>query len=79
MIKADGYESMITHVFRDEDQYLDSDAVFDVRSSLIANWRRREPGRAPDGTVMNKAFHTLEFNFVLNGSLLNQAWCPAVG
>jgi hydroxyquinol 1,2-dioxygenase len=31
MIKADGYETLITHVFRDGDQYLDSDAVFGVR------------------------------------------------
>ena len=66
MIKADGYETLITHVFRDGDQYLNSDAVFGVRSSLIASWRRHEPGQAPDGTVMDKAFHTLEFDFVLN-------------
>ena len=49
MIKAPGYETLITHVFRDGDQYLDSDAVFGVRQSLIADWeqagRRPLPGR----------------------------------
>jgi hypothetical protein len=38
MIEAPGYERLITHVFRDHDQYLDSDVVFGVRSSLVADW-----------------------------------------
>ena len=55
MIEAAGYERLITHVFRDHDTYLDSDVVFGVRSSLIADWVK-----LPDGS------HSLEFNFVLN-------------
>ena len=55
MIKADGYETLITHVFRDGDQYLDSDAVFGVRQSLVADWVKQ-----PDG------IHLLEFDFTLN-------------
>ena len=55
MIEAEGYERLITHVFRDQDQYLDSDVVFGVRSSLIAEWVK-----LPDGS------YSLEFNFVLN-------------
>lgn len=66
MITADGYEPLITHVFRSGDQYLDSDAVFGVRSSLVADWVRHEPGRAPDGTTLDAPFYTLNFDFVLN-------------
>lgn len=55
MIKADGYEPLITHVFRDGDQYLDSDVVFGVRQSLIADWVKQ-----PDGN------YRLDFDFVLN-------------
>lgn len=66
MIEAPGYERLITHVFRSGDQYLDSDAVFGVRSSLIADWTRHEAGLAPDGTKIDVAFSTLEFTFVLN-------------
>ncbi len=55
MIKAPGYESLITHVFRHDDQYLDSDAVFGVRQSLITDWIQQPNGE-----------YTLEFNFVLN-------------
>jgi hydroxyquinol 1,2-dioxygenase len=66
MIDAPGYERLITHVFRSGDQYLDSDAVFGVRSSLVADWRRHETGRAPDGTQIDTPYSTLDFTFVLN-------------
>jgi hydroxyquinol 1,2-dioxygenase len=55
MIEAPGYERLITHVFRDHDQYLDSDVVFGVRSTLIADWIKH-----PDGT------YSLDYDFVLN-------------
>jgi hydroxyquinol 1,2-dioxygenase len=66
MIDAPGYERLITHVFRSGDKYLDSDAVFGVRSSLIANWERHESGKAPDGSEQTSPFSTLDFTFVLN-------------
>jgi len=66
MIRAEGYETLVTHVFRDGDQYLDSDAVFGVRSSLIAQWVRHEPGPTPDGGASVQPFYTLDFDFVLN-------------
>jgi hydroxyquinol 1,2-dioxygenase len=55
MIHAEGYEPLVTHVFRRGDPWLDSDAVFGVRESLVADWQPQ-----PDGT------HLLEFDFVLN-------------
>jgi hydroxyquinol 1,2-dioxygenase len=55
MIAAQGFQTLITHVFRNGDQYLDSDAVFGVRQSLIAEWSEQA-----DGTYL------LDFNFVLN-------------
>ncbi len=55
MIQAPGYETLVTHVFRDGGPYLDSDAVFGVRQSLVADWVEQ-----PDGT------YTLDFDFVLN-------------
>lgn len=55
LIKAEGYETLITHVFRSDDPYLDSDAVFGVRQSLIADWTPQ-----PDGSYL------VEYDFVLN-------------
>lgn len=66
MITAPGFERLITHVFRDGDKYLDSDAVFGVRRSLIADWVEHPPGRTPDGGASEQPFYTLDFDFVLN-------------
>jgi hydroxyquinol 1,2-dioxygenase len=71
MIHADGHEPLITHIFRDSDPYLDSDAVFGVRSSLIADWIKHDPGKAPDGTHLDTPFHTLAVDFILNPEAAN--------
>jgi len=55
MIKAPGYETLITHVFRNGDPYLDSDAVFGVRESLVADWVQQADGS-----------WQVEYDFVLN-------------
>ncbi|MEO0003308.1 MAG: hypothetical protein RLZZ22_1000 [Pseudomonadota bacterium] len=55
LIKADGYETLITHVFRHGDGYLDADPVFGVRQSLIADWIPHADGST-----------SLDFDFVLN-------------
>jgi hydroxyquinol 1,2-dioxygenase len=55
MITAPGYETLITHVFRKGDRYLDSDAVFGVRQSLVADWVEQ-----PEGGWL------VEYDFVLN-------------
>jgi hydroxyquinol 1,2-dioxygenase len=68
MIVAKGYKRLITHVFRCDDKYLDSDAVFGVRSSLIAEWLKHPPGEAPDGTEAKAPFYTLDFKFVLDAA-----------
>ena len=65
-ISASGYERLATQVFRQGDPYLDADAVFGVRSSLVADWVRHEHGRTPDGQTSAVPFTTLDFAFVLN-------------
>lgn len=55
MVKAPGYETLVTHVFRRDSDYLDSDAVFGVRESLVTDWVRQ-----PDGSCV------LHYDFVLN-------------
>lgn len=65
MIAAPGYATLISHVFREGDPYLDSDPVFGVRSSLISEWQRHGPGIAPDGATIDVPFYTLHFDFIL--------------
>ena len=66
MITADGYERLVTHIFREGSEYLESDAVFGVRSSLISNWVKHENGLDPYGQQHDEPFFTLEFDFILN-------------
>ena len=65
MIRKDGFDPLVTHVFADGDQYLDSDAVFGVRSSCIGSYIRHEPGTAPDGSLVVSGFYTLDYTFRL--------------
>lgn len=66
MITAPGYERLVTHVFKEGGEYLDSDAVFGVRSSLISAWVRHENGVDPYGQQHDSTFFTLDFDFILN-------------
>ena len=47
------------------DPYLDSDAVFGVKSSLITGFERHEPGTALEGKQMDAPFYTMSYDFVL--------------
>ena len=41
MISAPGCKTLVTHVFRSGDEYLDSDAVFGVKQALIVDFEER--------------------------------------
>jgi hydroxyquinol 1,2-dioxygenase len=43
MVEADGYRTLVTHVFPRGDRYLDSDSVFGVRESLIVDVHQQIP------------------------------------
>jgi hydroxyquinol 1,2-dioxygenase len=64
-VTADGFQTLITHVFVEGDEYLDSDAVFGVRSHLIGPFEYHEPGEAPDGRTMDVPFWTMRYDLVL--------------
>ncbi len=64
-IQAPGYETLTTHVFRAGDPYLDSDAVFGVRSSLISDYVAHAAGTGPHAKDIDGPYHTLDFTFVL--------------
>jgi hydroxyquinol 1,2-dioxygenase len=65
MIHAAGYQTLITHLFKDLDPYLDSDVVFGVRSSLVGDYLEHAPGKGPDGSAIDTPFYTLDHTFVL--------------
>src|SRR6218665_3081095 len=63
---AKGLYDVQYEAFDERDPSLDSDAVFGVRSSLVADWVHHEGGPAPDGRMLDTPFSTLDFDFVLN-------------
>jgi hydroxyquinol 1,2-dioxygenase len=51
MIEAPGHRTLVTHLFDEDDPYLDSDAVFGVKSSLKVAYRER-----PADDALGRAF-----------------------
>jgi hydroxyquinol 1,2-dioxygenase len=41
--RADGYRTLVTHIFDDDSDYLDSDTVFAVKPSLARTFLQRDP------------------------------------
>ena len=60
-----GYQTVTTHLFVADSVYLDSDAVFGVRDSLIVKYDAHAPGRAPDGRELGETWHTAHYDFRL--------------
>ena len=48
IVAAPGFRPVTTHIFDAADQYLESDAVFGVRDSLIWEFRPAGPGDPAD-------------------------------
>ena len=64
-VSADGFASVITHIFRNGDTHLDDDVVFAVKDRLIVDFVEEKPGTAPNGERMTTPYLTATFDFVL--------------
>ncbi|AIO31765.1 dioxygenase family protein [Burkholderia cenocepacia] len=68
MIEAPGFGRLVTHLFAEGDEYLDSDVVFGVKASLIRPFKEMHGGSAPDGTSMDGCWYELCHDFVLENT-----------
>ena len=67
MAAAPGYTTLVTHVFVQGDKYLDSDAVFGVKDSLIDAFPAQPPTQAPpDGRNLKGTWRRLNYEFRLS-------------
>jgi catechol 1,2-dioxygenase len=66
VVTADGYDPVTTHIFDRTDPYLESDAVFAVKDSLICDFARHE-SPTPEATTLGISgpVYTTVFDFVL--------------
>jgi catechol 1,2-dioxygenase len=68
IVSAPGYQSVATHIFDSQSKYLDSDAVFAVKDSLVREFERHEPGgpaAPPDGVPAGQPWYSLDQDFRL--------------
>ncbi|HYP81590.1 MAG TPA: intradiol ring-cleavage dioxygenase [Steroidobacteraceae bacterium] len=65
IVSAPGHHAITTHLFAAGSEYIDSDAVFGVKDSLVTAFRKHPAGKAPDGTTRNVPFYTVDYDFRL--------------
>lgn len=66
MVKALGYRTLVTHIFVAGDEYIDADATFGVKDSLIKEWVKKEDVAIAQQYNMQNPFYEVEFDFVLD-------------
>ncbi|MEA3193587.1 MAG: hydroxyquinol 1,2-dioxygenase [Betaproteobacteria bacterium] len=66
IVSAPGYQQVITHVFVEGDPYLDGDAVFAVKNSLVAKYKKVNNAAEAKKLGMPNPFFKLEFDFQLS-------------
>jgi hydroxyquinol 1,2-dioxygenase len=64
-VDAPGHRTLITHIFIAGDEYLDRDAVFGVKDSLVVEFAEHGPGTAPDGRELAGPWSSVDFDIVL--------------
>jgi hydroxyquinol 1,2-dioxygenase len=69
IISADGHQPLTTHLFAKGDPYLDSDAVFGTKDSLIVDFVRRDSTEEAAKHVVQAPFYTVEYDFVLTPTI----------
>jgi hydroxyquinol 1,2-dioxygenase len=64
-VEAPGYRTLITHIFVAGGPYLDRDAVFGVKDSLIVEFAEHPAGPGPDGRPLDGPWTSVNFDIVL--------------
>jgi hydroxyquinol 1,2-dioxygenase len=64
-VSARGFEPLITHLFKKDAKYIDSDVVFGVKDKLIVEFERHSAGKTPTGENSSEPFLVVHYDFVL--------------
>ncbi len=65
IVGAEGYEEITTHIFVPDDPYIDSDAVFGVKESLLADFVKMDDAARAENFNVANPYWEVEFDFVL--------------
>jgi hydroxyquinol 1,2-dioxygenase len=69
IVSASGHSPVTTHLFVADSPYLDSDAVFGMKESLVAQYERHPAGAGPNGERMDTPFYTVNYDFRLRPAI----------
>jgi hydroxyquinol 1,2-dioxygenase len=65
LLNVPGYRPLITHLFQQGAEYLDSDVVFGTKAELVVSFEHRDPGPTPDGGASDVPWLEAKYDFVL--------------
>jgi hydroxyquinol 1,2-dioxygenase len=65
LLNVPGYRPLITHLFEEGAQFLDSDVVFGTKQELVVGYQHHEPGPTPDGGTCEVPWASATYDFVL--------------
>lgn len=65
IVRAEGFETVTTHIFPPDCPYLNEDPVFGVKQSLIADFRKIDDAEEAKTHGLASPFWTVEWDFVL--------------
>ena len=65
LLNVPRYAPLITHLFQEGAEYLDTDVVFGTKEELVVRFEEREPGATPDGGSIDRPWVEARYDFVL--------------
>jgi hydroxyquinol 1,2-dioxygenase len=66
IVSAEGHVPVVTELFSDDDAYVERDAVFGVRESLVVRYVRRDSAADAAPWTIRAPFYTVDFDFRLS-------------
>ena len=66
LIDEPGHRRLITHLFQEGSEYLDSDVVFGTKETLVVAFQDKPAGPTPDGGEIDRPYLHATFDFVLD-------------
>lgn len=65
IIAKDGYDTLTTHIFDPDDEYINSDAVFGVKESLLAEFKPVDDPEKAKALGLGGRYYDVEHDFIL--------------
>jgi len=65
LLNVPGFQPLITHLFEEGAEFLDSDVVFGTKQELVVGYQHHEPGPTPDGGTIDQPWVSAHYDFVL--------------